>query len=207
MKHYVVIFFLALPFIQSPTIQAQTIDLDLPSSLQLGAKAGFTASKIVGGVNTYFAPRLMVGIWGLHPSPFLEVMDFKAEILLSGHGARDATRREAKGRWSYTYLSVPLMASFRPFETEKLRFDAGLQPNFLLRARYRDQNEVFNITQETKTLDVSLVLGGSYQIKEEWFVDWRLALAFFNHSKRDWTSDRYLNQAVQVGVGKVIVKE
>lgn len=200
-----IVFFAVFP----SRIYGQKLDLslDLPEGLKVGTKAGFVGAKIVGGVDSYFAPRLLLGVWGLYPSPFLEEMDFKAEMLVSGSGGRDATRRNQKGRWSYTYISFPLLASFTPFETEKLRFDAGLQPNFLFRARYRDQNEVFNITQETRTLDMSLVLGGGFQLKEEWFVDWRIVLATYNHSLRDWTDDRYLNQSVQLAVGKWLLGE
>ncbi|MCI4669416.1 MAG: PorT family protein [Bacteroidia bacterium] len=190
-------------FLFNPSF-GQKIDpgIDLPEGLRLGGKAGFTAAKIVGGVNTYFAPRFFLGVWGSYPSPFLDEMEFRAEILLSAQGANDATRREARGRWSYTYVSIPLIASFKPFETEKLRVDAGLQPNYLIRARYRDQNEVFVISQETRNLDIALVLGGAYDFKEEWFAEGRIILSLYNHSLRDWSDDRYLNQSVQLGVGK-----
>jgi len=188
-----------------PTSYGQSLPIDLPPALQGGVKAGFVGAKIVGGVNTYFAPRWMLGAWAIYPSPFLEEMDFRVDLLLSSQGGRDASRQEVKGRWNYTYLNLPLLASFTPFETDKLRAEAGLQPGFLLRARYKDQGQKAVLGPETRNFDLSFVLGGTYHFKEIWMVDLRITLALFNHSKRDWTEDRYLNQTVQIGVGRKFV--
>ena len=94
----------------------------------------------------------------------------------------------------YLYLlSIP------PFSDPNLRLELGIQPGFLLDARYADRGSKYDIQWETRNLDVAILLGGAYHFNPVWSVDLSFSFGLLDHSLRRWTGDRYFNRAIQIG--------
>jgi hypothetical protein len=168
--------------------------------LRLGAKTGIVASYIAGDVETISVGKLMLG--GVAKLEMEGKIDVKAELLLAGQGADDATRIDKNGRWRYLYLNLPVLLSYAAFLDQSITLEAGLQPGGLLRATYVDDRRKVNIRSETRKLDLSLVLGVAWHVESVWLLDARFTAALGNHSLRTRNDDRYYNQTFQFGVSR-----
>ncbi|MEO0895693.1 MAG: porin family protein [Bacteroidota bacterium] len=167
--------------------------------LEFGLKAGIHRSQISGDVSTFFSSRFAAG--GFVQFQTQEAFDLRLEVLLSQSGANDASRREKNGRWEYTYATIPLTFVFPTKKNSKLSFEAGIQHQLLIEAMYKDSEGIFDIISETRNWDFGALVGLMYQIDSNWFIQFRIYQAFFNHSLRTWTGDRYYNQDIQLQVG------
>ena len=185
----------------SSPLYAQTTQR-LISQTQFGIKGGLIASSIAGDVSTSFYRRYVAGGWFM--APFVEKTQLKVEILYTGQGAWDRSRKRENGRWDYLYLNVPILIMFSPFDEPDLMLEAGLQAGNLLDARYIDDQRRYNIKSETRDLDLSLVGGVAWNFLPRWMTDVRVTMGLMDHSLRTWTNDEYYNFTLQWGISYLI---
>lgn len=172
--------------------------------VRFGANFGLNMATIAGGPNTAFKPSGHIGGFAQIK---LEKFVLQPEFQISGLGAIDLDNNGLDGRWSYTYIAIPVLAKLDV--NDELFFHVGPQISFLANATYKQENalpnrkevQVFNIEDDTESIDISLVLGAGYQINDNINIGLRFVLSFVDHNERNWTDDIYKNQLVQIGGG------
>ena len=189
----------ALLLLPAHSLFSQSIQ-EYTEGIRLGAKAGIVASYIGGTVESISVGKLMLG--GVAKLEMQGKVDVKAELLLAGQGAADATRTNKNGRWNYLYVNVPLLVSYAPFPDQAITLEGGMQIGSLLRASYADDRKRHNIKAETRKFDLAVVVGVAWHVESDWVLDARYTGALFNHSIRGRSEGLYLNQTVQFGVSR-----
>jgi len=128
------------------------------STFGLGAIAGLNFSNVIGADVNNNSSRT-----GFHAGAYaqFEISDkfgFRPEFhIVSAKGT-------ANGNFRTYYLDIPLLATYQA--GEKFKLLAGVQPSILLNATVGDGRG--DITSFIRTLDFGVILGGWYQINDEW---------------------------------------
>ncbi len=130
------------------------------SNFELGAIAGINISNIVGAdvINNSSRGGFHLGAYG--QLSLTEKFGFRPEFHLI------STKGTSNGNFKTFYIDIPLLASYQA--GEKFKLLAGVQPSILLSARVGDGRG--NITSLIRTLDFGVIIGGWYQISNEWGV-------------------------------------
>jgi len=136
-------------------------------SFEVGAIAGINISNVVGVDVKRNDPNASKNAsrGGFHLGAYAQ-LDIKDKFGFRPEFHLISTKGTADGNFRTTYLDIPLLASFQA--GEKIKILAGFQPSFLYNAKVGDGRG--NITRFIRSFDMSFIIGGWYQIDNEWGV-------------------------------------
>jgi len=169
-----------------------------------GAKGGINIADI-GGDEADNAMKLAfaAGLYGQkHFNAFWHI---NVELLLSGqgHGAKD----DFSNKLNLLYLNLPIIVEYAP--SFNLGFHAGLQPGLILSAKSKFQDTTSDVKDQFNTVDLGLVLGGSYYLMDKKVaITLRYILGFTSLSSDEFTPNpptRY-NRVIQITASYMIAR-
>lgn len=139
--------------------------VDYERSFSLGAVTGLNISNVVGADVSNNSSRS-----GLHLGIYSE-FDLKNKFGLRPEFHLISTKGTANGNFRTSYIDIPLLGTYQA--GEKIKVLAGVQPSILLNATVADGRG--NISGLIRSLDFGFIVGGWYQISDDWGVDARFA--------------------------------
>lgn len=155
---------------------------------ELGIIGGIGFSNVVGADTGNNGLRLGIHLGGFAEIELGDKLGFRPELhIISVKGT-------SSGNYRVLYFDFPLLLTYDL--NEKFSLIGGAQPSFLLHARTRDRGA---ITQDIKTIDFGLLIGGWYEIDDTWSVGARFSHSITRDSKLGVT--RSYNANFQLSVG------
>lgn len=167
-----------------------TLFISSQAQLRFGVKAGINVANITGkDVEGYRSKT------GIHFGGFANLalatskLSVQGELLYSGQGARWDDDNE---KTTLSYLQIPVLARY----TTSMGFyaEAGPQVGFLLKAEDNNEGDVYSIKEFLKKTDVSMVIGGGYNINQNIAVNARYNFGL----TKFWDEEK--NSVFQVGL-------
>lgn len=184
MKFYLMVAIAAIFMVN--TVSAQDV--------HIGFKGGLNVYNINTDDNYSFDSKL-----GLHAGLLghIHITDrfaIQPEVMYSGQGAR---YQNFNSRLNLHYVNVPVL--FQLMFGNGFRIHAGPQAGFLIKAKFKNDDVSLDYTDNYKTLDLGLSLGGSYLHTASGFgIDARYTHGLSNIN--DSGSTRTSNRGFQLGL-------
>lgn len=138
------------------TVSLGMVTLSNAQSPTFGAKAGLNVATFVGDDATGVDGTIGFFLGGYGTFMLSDEFGLQGELLFSQQGADGL---------SLSYLNIPLLAKY--YVTEELSFHLGPQVGILVAAERKDV---------IKPIDLSLALGGEYQLESGFSVNLRYCL-------------------------------
>lgn len=134
-------------------------------NLSFGIIGGLNFSNVVGAdVIDNNTNRTGIHLGGYAEFPLENKFGLRGELhLISIKGT-------SSGNFRTIFIDIPLLASYKI--ADKFKLLAGLQPSILLSARVGDGRG--NITNTIRTIDLGFIVGGWYDINNNWGVGARI---------------------------------
>lgn len=177
---------------------------------RFGVKAGLNLSTLSGNYveQSQIQPGLVFG--GFAAVKLSDRFIFQPELLFSFQGSAYRNYYDFGNIKSYqqdnlnlSYLLLPVMAKY--YVAKKFSLEVGPQFGFLLAARtnffsytnngYVDSNSK-NVTDEFKTFDFGINVGGGYDFTDKWGIDLRYNFGLNNASQNTDGSNYKANNQV-----------
>ena len=124
--------------------------------IKFGAKAGVNFATFTGDALTGFDTRVSFHIGGLAEIPLSEKFSIQPELLYSEKGSDFFTSIDL------SYLDIPLMAKYQIIKG--LSAELGPVPSILLKAKETKRDVERDVTEYTKTFDLGIGGGVSYEL-------------------------------------------
>ncbi len=169
-----------------------------------GVKTGINLSTFRPAIKyDNYDPSFKVGfvLGGFVEIPVSPRFAIQPEFLYSQLGANafDGLNNYGDIKLKYNYFSIPILAKYKA--TKRLTFIAGVENDFLIRARKRDDlDHEVNVSNDIKDFDFVYTAGAEF-----WFNDHLVGGARYLHGSQDVsiTNDNstFFNQGVQVTIG------
>jgi len=122
------------------------------------------------------------------------------EILYSVKGYRfTATAFSSSGHLNLNYISVPLLAGYRP--AENLKILLGPEFNFLTGAKSKVDNTDGDLYKVYKKFDLCIDAGAAYQLQKNWGIEIRYSYGL-THLLEGVAYDPFGNEIGKIKAGK-----
>jgi hypothetical protein len=137
-----------------------------------GIKGGLSLTSLNGQTDAH-KPGLQIG--GVVVLGANEPIYFQTEFLLSQKGSK---ARNAANHFGLYYFEIPLMLGVEI--TQKLFFNAGFQPSFMLSGFHRSTNEQHTVLmkKDFNRFDYSTLISAEYLLKENFYLGFRYTHGF-----------------------------
>ena len=132
-------------------------------SIQVGPRLGVNFTNItIDGIKEQSHTRLHLGAF--LSAPVADKFDVQVELLYSQQGAY--LIEVINGLNTMNYLNIPLLGKFRPIE--KLSVYGGPQIGIALSSKWTSKfsGDVYDFSASQSATDLSLLLGGEYEVYE-----------------------------------------
>ncbi|MBE6316981.1 MAG: PorT family protein [Bacteroidales bacterium] len=175
-------------------IAAAIVSMSAMAQVQFGAKVGFDLTHFWGEDAPHgIQPNYQVGL--MLEYKFSPKFAIAPEVVFAAQGGKATADVydddvdgliKAKGTFHTNYINVPLMLKF--YATPNFSIDFGPQAGFNVYSKMTASGKLANVEAKesidlkdnTKTVDFGVVLGGTYNLTENAFVQARYTLGLTN---------------------------